>query len=225
MTERLQLVVLDVNETLSDLTPMRERFASVGLPEEAAATWFASVLRDGFALAAMGRAAPFAEIGATLLRGRLAAAGLPAGEDQVSAVLTAFRELPLHPDVGDGLRLLRDAGLRVVTLTNGGTPVPDSLLSRAGLRDLVETLLSVDDAGIWKPAAGAYAYAAQATGIPAERSALVAVHPWDVAGAQAGGLVGAWVDRTGDAYPPYFPEPDVKGRIFVEVAEALVARS
>ena len=225
MSAELELVVLDVNETLSDLTPMRERFASIGLPEEAAATWFASVLRDGFALAAMGRAATFAEIGAATLRNQLAAAGLAAGEEQVSTVLSAFTELSVHPDVGDGLRTLRDAGLRVVTLTNGGTPVPDRLLTRAGLRDLVETLLSVDDAGIWKPAAGAYAYAAQATGVPAARSALVAVHPWDVAGAQAAGLVGAWVDRNATPYPTYFPPPDVSGGTFVEVAEALAARA
>lgn len=225
MPDQLELVVLDVNETLSDLTPMRERFAQIGLPEEAAATWFAAVLRDGFALSTLGRAAPFAEIGAAILRSRLTAAGLPAGDDAVGSVLSAFNELSVHPDVADGLRTMSDAGLRVVTLTNGGTAVADGLLSRAGLRDLVERLLTVDDAGIWKPASAAYEYAGKTCGVPLEGAALIAVHPWDVAGAQAAGMVGAWVDRTGTPYPPYFPEPDVSGRTFGQVAEALVARA
>ncbi len=48
------VVVFDVNETLSDLTPMGQRFADVGVPEWTAKVWFASLLRDGFALTAAG---------------------------------------------------------------------------------------------------------------------------------------------------------------------------
>jgi len=42
------VVVFDVNETLSDMAPMAERFAEVGAPELAARLWFAVLLRDGF---------------------------------------------------------------------------------------------------------------------------------------------------------------------------------
>src|SRR3954471_12889937 len=62
------VVLFDVNETLSDMAPMATRFEDVGASPALAATWFASLLRDGFALTAAGARAPFAMIGAELLR-------------------------------------------------------------------------------------------------------------------------------------------------------------
>ena len=53
---RPDLLVLDVNETLSDLRPMAQRFAEVVAPEHLAPTWFATVLRDGSALTVTGTA-------------------------------------------------------------------------------------------------------------------------------------------------------------------------
>ncbi len=49
------LIVFDVNETLSDLEPMAQRFTDIGLPAQLATTWFAQVLRDGFALTSPDR--------------------------------------------------------------------------------------------------------------------------------------------------------------------------
>lgn len=51
---RPRLMVFDVNETLSDVSVMGRRFADVGAPSHLAATWFAGLLRDGFALTAAG---------------------------------------------------------------------------------------------------------------------------------------------------------------------------
>ncbi len=48
------VIVFDVNETLSDMSPMGERFAEVGVPAQLAKLWFATLLRDGFALTAAG---------------------------------------------------------------------------------------------------------------------------------------------------------------------------
>lgn len=47
------VVVFDVNETLSDMTPMAQRFTDVGAPADLATLWFATVLRDGFALTSL----------------------------------------------------------------------------------------------------------------------------------------------------------------------------
>ena len=44
------VLVFDVNETLSDLSPLHRAFEELGVPGELARTWFASVLREGFAL-------------------------------------------------------------------------------------------------------------------------------------------------------------------------------
>jgi 2-haloacid dehalogenase len=202
------LVVLDVNETLSDVSALRPVFAGIGLPEAAVATWFAAVLRDGFALTAVGAPATFAELGRSGLRTLLADRPAEA-DDAAEAVLQAFRELPLHADVAPGLAALREAGLRVVTLSNGSAAVAESLLGRAGVADLVEAFLTVEDVGPWKPAGSAYRHALTATGVAAGEALMAAAHPWDVDGAHRAGLRTAYVDRTGAPYPAPFAEPDL----------------
>ena len=59
MEPRPSVIVFDVNETLSDMAPLAGRFAEVGAPELLARTWFAALLRDGFALAASGGKEPY----------------------------------------------------------------------------------------------------------------------------------------------------------------------
>jgi 2-haloacid dehalogenase len=209
-----ELVLFDVNETLSDLAPMREAFESVGLAAEQVEPWFAGVLRDGFALTAAGQNPRFSELAAELLKVRLAgqdtgAAAQGALDGAVDRVMAAFTALQVHDDVAEGIRTLRESGVRVVTLSNGSASVAQGLLERAGVRDLVEQTLSVEDAPAWKPSAAVYEFALERCAVPAERTALVAVHPWDVDGACRAGLTGVWLNRTGARYPSYFTAPDV----------------
>ena len=213
------LVVLDVNETLSDVSALRPVFAEVGLGEAAAAAWFAGVLRDGFALTAVGATAPFADLGRDGLRTMLA--DRPEDADAAAdRVLEAFRTLPLHPDVAPGLAALRDAGVRVVTLSNGSAAVAESLLSRAGIADLVEAFLTVEDVGVWKPAEAAYRHALTTCDVPAAEATMVAAHAWDVDGAHRAGLRTVYVDRAGAPYPESFTTPDAT----VRGLDELVAR-
>lgn len=222
MIRRPQVVVFDVNETLSDMAPMGERFAEVGAPADLAKLWFATLLRDGFALTAAGDNPEFAEVGAEVLRGLLRDRALDRPlEDAVRHVMSGMLRLGVHPDVADGVRALHGDGLRLVTLTNGGTLVAEQLLEGAGLRGAFEALLSVADAPLWKPAPSSYAYGAAACRVSVEDMMLVAVHPWDIHGAARAGLQTAWVNRTGAAYPSYFAEPDLVTAGVDGVAEAL----
>lgn len=204
------VIVFDVNETLSDMAPLGEAFAQVGAPRTLARLWFATLLRDGFALAASGGKASFASIGADALRTLLAAEGISGNLDTaVERVMAAMQNLSLHPDVPDGIRALAAAGHRLVTLTNGATANTDKLLVAGGVRDKFELLLSVEDAPAWKPAKAAYEYAATAAGADPSQMLLVAVHPWDIHGAAKSGLRTAWINRTGARYPSYFQSPDI----------------
>jgi 2-haloacid dehalogenase len=121
------VIVFDVNETLSDMSPMGERFAEVGAPAQLAKLWFATLLRDGFALTAAGGNSAFAEIGAGVLRGLLATADATMDLDRaVEHVMGGMAGLELHPDVPEGVRALRAAGFRLVTLTNGSGQVAEN---------------------------------------------------------------------------------------------------
>ncbi|TFB71632.1 haloacid dehalogenase type II [Cryobacterium sp. Hz9] len=203
------VIVFDVNETLSDMSTMKARFVDIGAPSHLAGIWFASLLRDGFALAAAGGAAKFAEISSEILRGVLRDVALTGNlDDAVEHIMTGFFALNLYPDVEDGIRALKTTGLRLVTLSNGGVQVARTLLTRAGLQNEFEALLTVEDAPAWKPVRAAYDYAAAVCGVPPGDMLLVAVHPWDIHGAAQAGLSTAWLNRTGEAYPSYFAAPD-----------------
>jgi 2-haloacid dehalogenase len=215
------VVVFDVNETLSDLAPLSRRFAEVGAPGSLAPLWFASVLRDGFALTAAGTTASFADLAAELLRGMLPGHGVSDVEGAVSHVMRGFMSLDTHPDVVPGIRQLRAVGLRLVTLSNGSASVAEALLERAGVRGELEALLSVEEAGVWKPAAEAYHFAARRCGVEPADLLLVAAHPWDIDGAARAGLQTAWLDRDGHRYPSYASEPTHHVRSLQELAEAL----
>lgn len=218
----VQVVVFDVNETLSDLAPLATRFTDLGLPAGATQAWFAGVLRDGFALAVHAEAERFVSIGAAILRGMLppgtSEADLAAAVDHV---VGGFTGLGVHPDVVEGVRALRARGLRLVTLSNGSASIAESLLTRAGLRDEFDLLLSVDDAGVWKPAQEAYWYAATVCGVDLASMLMVAVHPWDLDGASRAGMSTAWLNRSGVAYPDHFRAPTVSVATLPELADAL----
>jgi 2-haloacid dehalogenase len=221
---RVRCALLDVNETLSDLSPLREVLTGAGAPGGLLDTWFAGVLRDGFALSTVGGSAPFAEIGKGLLERLLVRQGLD--RDQAASttaeVLRTFSALPLHADVVPGLEALRDADVRAVTLTNGAATVAQGLLEAADARHLVEDTLTVEDAGVWKPHPKAYAYGLETVGVSAQEAVMVAVHPWDIDGAARAGLRTAWIDRAGNGgYPEWFSPPDVVVRALGDVPAAL----
>ncbi|MGC1209074.1 MAG: haloacid dehalogenase type II [Ornithinimicrobium sp.] len=226
MRSPVSTVVFDVNETLSDLAPLRGRFTDVGASADLAPLWFASVLRDGFALSTCGQAAGFADIGRAVLTSLLPETALnrPLGE-AIDHVMEGFMSLDVHPDVPAGVAGLVEAGLRLVTLSNGSTGVADALLTKAGLRDHFEALLTVEDAGLWKPARSAYDYAARFCGTEASQMVLVAVHPWDLHGAHAAGMQTAWINRAGTAYPEHFTRPDIEVTGLDEFPVALSAGS
>ena len=185
-------VAFDVNETLFDL------------------------------LAAAGDHVAFPALATAALAEVAWAAGCPVPPDATTGLLEAFAELPAHRDVPVAFRRLRDVGIPIVALTNGAAPVTSGLLDRAGLTSLVSRVLSVDAVGHWKPRPEPYRYAASELGVAPERLAMVAVHPWDLHGAAAAGLVTGWANRTGRAYPSIFRRPHIEAPTLDGVVEGLL---
>ncbi len=217
-----RLLIFDVNETLSDMSPMAKRFEDVGAPAHLATTWFAGLLRDGFALTAVDSSDSFAHIAAESLRVSLHGLPLNRGAaDVVSHIMDGFSALSVHADVPDGIGALGGRGIRLVTLSNGSASVAEALFDRAGIREHFERLLTVEDAGRWKPAPEAYSHALQECGVDPEEAMLVAVHPWDIDGASRAGLATAWVNRTGGPYPEYFRAPDLMAASLTDLADQL----
>jgi 2-haloacid dehalogenase len=225
LSERPAVVALDVNETLSDMRPLGARLEDVGAPAHLLATWFAGALRDGFALTAAGAYSDFATVARAALQSNLAGVDPPTREPEAAAryVLAGIDELPLHSDVHPGLVRLHDAGVRLVTLTNGSARTSQLLLERGGAAELVECHISVEAVRRWKPAPEPYLHAAHWCGVTPGQLMLTAVHPWDVDGAKRAGLAACWINRTGAPYPISFAQPDVTCGSLVELAGSLTA--
>jgi 2-haloacid dehalogenase len=216
------VIVLDVNETLSDLRPLQARFAEVGAGAAAADAWFAAVLRDGFALSIADARPFFAEVAREAARALLSRHALDRPlDDAVQHVMDGLLRSPLHDDVAPALRGLASAGFRVITLSNGPTSVAHDLLERGGVLDLVEALFTVEQHTPWKPASAAYGYAAAQLNLAPWDMALAACHPWDVDGAIRAGLRGVWVNRDGSAYPGTFTPPTATVASLTGVADVL----
>ena len=214
------VVAFDVNETLLDLTPVRSAAADRGVSAELFGTVFSRTLATGFAASVAGtwcRFRPAFDAALTQLT--------DLDDDARSAVADTFAQLSPHPDVEPALRLLTEAGIRVITLTHGGPGIAEAGLARGGVDHLVERSLSAEAIQAWKPAREVYLWAAGVCDVVPPDLALVAVHAWDVHGAQRAGLTGGWAARAERRYPgpAVFDAPHVQGEGLVEVVRGLLA--
>lgn len=223
MKSRPKVVAFDVVETLFSLEPLRAHLAILGLTGAALEIWFARLLRNAFALDASGVYRPFGEVARATLEVFLVEYQFAADAPALDQALAGFAELPAYADAAPALQLLRQAGVRIVTLTNGHADTTRQLLERARLDGLVERVVSIDEVRRWKPAREVYLHAAKMAGVAPGEMALVAAHAWDVHGASCAGLVTGWVSRLEKHFHPGMNPPDVTGDTLTEVGQRLLA--
>jgi 2-haloacid dehalogenase len=222
MTRRIEAVLFDVIETLFPLDPVRRKLIDISLPDAALEIWFARFLRDAFALAAAGIYRGFRDVASGALEVMFASKGLSPSRQIVDDVLGAFATLDPHPEAARAFQKLSEAGVVVGTLTNGSAENTRKLLERASLMTHVKHVIGIDDVQHWKPRREVYVHGAKTVGAEPSRTALVAAHAWDVQGARAAGLVGAWVSRLETKFQPAMGQPDVSGSDLVSVVDALL---
>lgn len=213
----VKAVAFDVVETLFSLDSLRPRLASAGLDGHQLETWFASFLRDAFAMEISGEYKPFRDIAAANLSLLLEKELGKVDRQAVDHVLDGFAELDPHDDVAPAMAALHEAGIRIATLTNGSAKVTNALLQQAGVRDLVEHVISIDEIGHWKPHAAVYQSCAKKLQLPPAEIALVAAHSWDIQGARRSGFMTGYVVRGGAPFLSVMEAPDFKGETLTAV--------
>lgn len=159
--------------------------------------WMTTLLQYSLVVTVADRYHNFDEIGAACLRMVAEGHGMEMSPDAAERCLAPMRSLPPHPDVIPALERLRDAGFRLLVLTNSSKAVMSEQVGNAGLATFFESLLSVEDIGSYKPHAEVYRWAARFAGTDANECLLVAAHGWDVAGAAWAGMRSAFVARPG----------------------------
>lgn len=217
----IRVVVFDIIETLFSLEVVRDALGETGLTAADLETWFAFGLRDAFALDATHAARPFPDILRGALDQLLAIRGLEAAPDARDRVMAAFADMPAQTGAADAIETLRDAGLRLVALSNGPAERTTRLLESAGLRQSFEHVLSVQDVQRFKPHAAVYQQTFARTGEAPEAHCMVACHAWDTHGAKCAGMRAAFVRRS-QVYPSTMAAPDVIEHDLADVARAIV---
>lgn len=223
-TGQRRIIVFDVNETLLDieaLTPVFERIFGDGAVMR---EWFAQTILYSQALTLSQRYVSFGELGQATLHMVAACKGLSVDEDGVALLRKTMQALPPHADVRPALTRLREAGFRLVTLTNSAPEAAAKQMAAAGLGDLFERQFSVESVSRYKPARHTYLYVAEHLGVEPSALRLVAAHTWDVIGALAAGCAAALVTRPGNAPLGTGPQPDIVAPDMGALAEAVIAR-
>jgi 2-haloacid dehalogenase len=217
-----KILVFDVNETLLDLGALAPEFKNVFGDAALLDEWFHNVIQYAMGLTLANAYRPFGEVGVAALQMLAEANGVPLPEEQARRIAGGIRTLPPHREVPGALQILRDAGFRMVTLTNSPMAVVDQQMATAGLQPFFERNFSVDTVRRFKPAPEPYRMVAEELqAVPGELW-MIAAHAWDVGGAMQAGYHAAFVARAGKAPYPLFPAPDVTGSDLRAVAEAIV---
>jgi len=217
---RPKAVAFDIIGTVFPLHPLRPTIQELGLPPSGLEGWFAAGLRDAFALSAAGDFRPFTEVLSGALEEVLAEQDLSPPPETKALLMERMKNLVPRPDAREAFGTIARAGMQILALSNGTAASTRSLLAAAGLEDLVQHIVSVEEVQLFKPRREVYAFAAAQAGLEPSRLALVAVHPWDIHGAKAAGLTAAYVSAE-RPFPPVMRAPDIAAASLSEAAHAL----
>ena len=110
-------------------------------------------------------------------------------------LLDAYLHLAPWPDAADTLRRLRQAGVRIVTISNFSPEMVRANAENAGLIGLLDALISTDLNRTYKPDPRAYRLGTDRLRLPKQDILFVAFGGWDAAGAKAFGYPTMWVNR------------------------------
>jgi 2-haloacid dehalogenase len=191
--------VFDAYGTLFDVASAsrRCRDALGGKADALAALWRTKQLEYSWLRSLMGRHADFWQVTGEALDYALVALGIDAGRDLRERLMNAFLEIEAFADARVALETLRRAGRPASILSNGSPRMLAAAVGSAGIGGLLDHLLSVEEAGIYKPDRRIYQLAVDRLGLPAARICFVSSNGWDAAGAASFGFVAVWANRTG----------------------------
>ena len=174
MAIQVKVVALDIIETLFSLEPLRDYFIGAGLPGSVLELWFATALRDAFAMAAAQSYEPLKTILESALDTVAAEHRVEIDSERKTSLIKQMQSLPPHPDIAEGLTMLQQSGVQVIALTNGSKSSTKALLEKAGFDSLVKEIISTDDVERAKPHREVYLHAAKKVGIEPGELMLIA---------------------------------------------------
>ena len=222
MSERNQIIVFDVNETLLDIDVLNPFFQRIFGDARIMREWFAELILYSQALTLSGNYNDFSKLAMAVLDMFAKGRSVKLEEHDLADFVAIMRKLPAHKDALQALDMLRDAGFRMVTLTNSPAESTKLLLDQENLSGYFEKQFSVDSVKKFKPSVDTYQMVANNLGVRLSQLRLVAAHTWDTLGATAAGCLSALVTRPYNAPLDIGAQPDIIDVDLIKVAQKII---
>jgi 2-haloacid dehalogenase len=194
--------VFDVNGSLLDtdaLAPLFKRVFGDGLVER---EWYEELALYSNVITSSGNyPGTFFELGKAVLQMVGSIHHVAIQPADIEELGTRLLSLPAYPDVPQGLQMLKDAGFRLVTLTNSppGANGSETQLARAGIADFFERHFNTHSVRRFKVAQSVYHMVAEEVDVPPAACCMITAHAWDALGAQYVGFSSGLMNRPGQA--------------------------
>lgn len=217
-----ELLIFDVNETLLDLSPLKECINQLLGSSEAFDHWFPKLIQFAMVETLTGSYSDFSEIGAATLKMTARSFSKSISEEEVKSTLSVITQLKPHPDVLESLECLKQQGFKLVALTNGGKETLEKQMNSSGLNIYFDAAYSVESVKKFKPHPETYQHVLREENCLPKNAMLIAAHAWDIMGAKKIGMQTAFIKRLGKVWYPNKIEPSLTCSDFEELSKALV---
>jgi 2-haloacid dehalogenase len=197
----IRACVFDAYGTLFDLHAPTARIAG-DLGEKAQALgemWRQKQLQYTWLRSLMREYADFWQITGDSLDYALAAHGVEDPEIR-KRLMDLYMTIDAYPDAVATLKTLKEGGYTRAILSNGSPQMLGPAVANSGLDTLLDSVLSVDELGVYKPDPRVYRLVVERLGVEPEAVCFVSANAWDCAGAAHFGFRVAHVNRFGQ--PP-----------------------
>ena len=227
MTEKLRNIaacVFDAYGTLFDVNSAA-RSAQDALGEKwqpLAELWRAKQLQYTWLRGLGGRHADFWRVTGDALDFAMATLQL---EDDVlrARLMDLYLALKGYPEVPEALQRLKHGGLKLAILSNGTPAMLAAAATGAGIAEMLDAILSVEEVLVYKPHPRVYALACERLTLRAEQICFVSSNGWDAYSAKAFGFRVLWCNRFGQSAERIPETPDAQIATLSEVPDIVLA--
>jgi 2-haloacid dehalogenase len=178
-----------------------------GDPSRLVTWWRRAHFENSMIDALLGRThISYREIGRISLAYTLERAGVPHTQGEVKNLVAEIERLQPFPDAVAALTRLKKR-YRLAILSNGDPDMLEAIKPHLGIA--FDRIISVAEAGCFKPHATAYHKAAEIMNARPEEILFVANHAFDCVGAKASGMRAAFIDRRKRPFGDWPYQPDL----------------
>lgn len=183
-------VIFNPNSVVDDIETV---FPGKGM--EIAKAWRAKQFEYGFLRSITDNHDDFFKVTGDALDYTLENMKLQVTPAQREQILNAYLTLDLWPDAAEGLKTLKEAGLKIITIANFSPRMLKANADNAGITPLFDELLSTEANATYKPDPKAYALGMEHLGLKKNEIVFAAFGGWDAYGAKTFGYPTYWVNR------------------------------